>query len=92
MSLSCRNDIYTRWPDVEDQSITIGTGELKKSWRTLIETFPDRVLFGLDLGPMNWHEQVEETVACYRAVLDSLDTEVAEAIAEGSMERLMGLD
>jgi predicted TIM-barrel fold metal-dependent hydrolase len=91
IDLSCRNDLYSRWIDTEDQRITESDGTLKDDWRSLFVTFPDRVMFGLDLGPDDRETMVPETVSYYLAVLDTLEPGVAQAIASGNMARLMGL-
>ena len=58
----------------------------------LLEHLPGRILFGTDLGPSERHEQLPEVMEYYRGILDSLDPEIAYAIASGNMERLMGVE
>jgi predicted TIM-barrel fold metal-dependent hydrolase len=91
LDLSCRNNIYDRWPELSEQSITTADGTLKDGWRTLFETHPDRILFGTDLGPSGRHEQLEEVMDYAEGVLDALDPDIAQAIAGGNMARVMGM-
>ena len=63
------------------QRLDESDGTIKASWKTLFETFPDRVLYGSDIGPSGRLEQYGQIEAYYRGILNQLDPPVAEKIA-----------
>ena len=62
------------------QRLDDADGTIKATWKTLFETFPDRVLYGSDIGPPGRLEQYGQIQAYYRGILDQLDPQVAERI------------
>ena len=53
--------------------------------------FPDRFLFGIDVGNQDRHDMIGEVVAYYRSVFGQLTQATAEAIANGNAKRFLGL-
>ena len=90
--ISTRNPFYERRVPIEEQSLTYEDGTLKGEWRTVFEEFPDRFLFGIDLGPPNRLAILEEVMHYYRSVLAQLTSSTAEKIAHKNIKRLLGLD
>ena len=89
--ISTRNPIYDRGIPIDEQSLTHGDGTIKEEWRTLFEEFPDRFLFGIDVGHQDRHDMIGEVVAYYRSVFGQLTQATAEAIANGNAKRFLGL-
>jgi len=89
--LSCRNPYFKRGHPVSEQSLTNDRGALKSEWKELFEDFPDRFLFGSDVGGQNQDrvKQLGEVVKYYRSVLGRLKSETAEKIGHGNAERLL---
>ena len=79
--ISCRNPLFPRGFSMEEQSLTHENGILKEDWRLLFEKFPDRFMFGTDIGTGNRHEMIYEIVTYYRSVLGQLTPTTAESIA-----------
>ena len=63
------------------QRLDESDGTIKSAWKTLFETFPDRVLYGSDIGPSGRLEQYDQIQTYYQEILDQLDPQVAEKIA-----------
>ena len=82
IDISSRNPLesFDRPFPIEDQRLDEDDGTLKQSWNDLFETYPDRVLWGSDIGPAGRLEQYEEILAYYRAILDQLSPEIAAKI------------
>ena len=89
--ISTRNSVCERGVPIEEQSLTSEDGMLKEGWREVFEEFPDRFLFGLDLGPENRYQVIDQVVEEYRSVLAQLAPSTAEKIANGNIKRLLGL-
>jgi predicted TIM-barrel fold metal-dependent hydrolase len=87
--ISTRNPYYQRGVPIEQQSLTHPDGILKEEWRAVFEGFPDRFLFGIDLGTADRLEMVEQVVQYYRSVLAQLTPTTAEKIANGNIKRLL---
>ena len=90
--ISTRNHLYERGVAIDEQSLTHGDGTLKEEWRALFQEFPDRFLFGIDLGPPNRLPILDEVVRYYRSVLAQLTLSTAEMIAYQNIKRLLELD
>lgn len=88
--ISCRNPYYERNRTLDEQSLTDGTGRLKKEWRDLFEEFPDRFLFGLDLGAPARYGVLDEVISYSRNVLGQLTTSTADKIARENAMKLVG--
>lgn len=69
-------------------------GALSPEWRSLLEDFPDRFLFGLDLGnpvTISFDQVFNGTIQFHTSVLRQLRPATAEKIAHGNIKRLLGL-
>ena len=55
----------------------------------MFERFPDRFLFGIDLGPANRLALLDEVVQYYRSVLAQLTSTTAEKIAYKNIKGLL---
>ncbi len=89
VDISCRNPIFPRGFSFEEQSLTDGDGTLKEEWYSLFEDFPQRFLFGTDIGTGDRHEKIKEIVEYYRMVLSQLTPATAHAIASKNAEVLL---
>ncbi|MCX8477828.1 MAG: amidohydrolase family protein [Sphingomonas sp.] len=72
-------------------SILGADGALLPEWRALIEHFPDRFLFGLDItstGSGRAHH-IDELMAASRHALGQLPRGVEHAVSHGNIERLL---
>ncbi len=56
-----------------------------------METHPDRVMMGTDVGPGYRHLEVVEVVDYYRTLLGQLTPETADQVAHANARRLFGL-
>ncbi len=56
-------------------------GTIKLGWKSLFDTFSDRVLYGSDIGPLGRLEQYDDIQEYYQGILSQLDSKVAEKIA-----------
>jgi hypothetical protein len=75
---------------VSANRITESGDRLKDEWRNLLERFPDRFLFGLDLGPpVERHVYIEDLVKRFRTVLSQLAPRDAERIGSGNIKQLL---
>ncbi len=96
VDVACRNPYYPRWTSTgrtqEVQRMDDGDGALKDDWRDLLERFPDRVVFGTDIGPGTRHEQLGDVIPYHRELFEQLEPDVAEAVGAGTIRRLLGLD
>ena len=90
--ISTRNPFFQRGLPIDRQSLTHEDGTLKQGWRELFEELPDRLLFGIDLGPPNRLPLLDEVVRYYRSVLAQLSRGTAEQIAFRNIKRLLRLD
>ena len=82
IDVSSRNPLesFNRPFPLEDQRLDEADGSLKESWKELMETYPDRVLFGSDIGPKGRLEQYGEILSYYRGLLNQLTPETAAMI------------
>jgi len=89
--LSCRNPYFKRGHPMSEQSITENGGTLKPEWKELFEEFPDRFLFGSDVGGQNADRVplLPDVVKYYRSVLGQLKAETAAKIGHANAERLL---
>ena len=90
--ISIGNPLFERGFPIDQQSLIDGDGTLKEQWRALFQEFPDRFLFGIDLGPPNRLPVLDEVVQYYWSVLAQLTPSTAEKIAYKNIKRLLGLD
>jgi predicted TIM-barrel fold metal-dependent hydrolase len=90
--ISCRNPYFQRAFTLETQSLADAGGRLKPEWRVLFEKFPDRFLFGLDLGSGGRHTMLDLLAPFYRSVLGQLSPRTAEQIGFRNARRLLRLD
>ncbi len=83
--ISCRNDLYPREVrpgyDMDDQSIMDKERILKPSWQEVFERYPERFIFGTDIGPPGRKEIIDQVVDYYRDALNQLSPAVRYAIA-----------
>lgn len=89
--LSCRNPLFRRGKPVSEQALTNGRERLKDEWKSLFEDYPDRFLFGSDVGGRNADRLplLPDVVKYYRAVLGQLQPETARKIGCENAERLL---
>lgn len=90
--LSCRNPIFKRGFPKLEQSMTDETGKIQADWKKLLEEFPDRFLFGSDVGGQNADRisQLPEIARYYRSVLGQIDSKAAKKIGHENAEALFG--
>jgi predicted TIM-barrel fold metal-dependent hydrolase len=69
-------------------SIVGPDGQLLPDWRALIERFPDRFLFALDISGDRRPLQIAALVAGAKATLGHLPRATENAVAHGNIERL----
>jgi predicted TIM-barrel fold metal-dependent hydrolase len=74
---------------VNQQSILTSTGRLQPEWRALIERFPDRFLFGLDVTGSDRPQHIDELVGVAKRALGELPRDVEASVAHGNTERLL---
>ena len=89
LDLSARNPFDKKNGTPADQWLTTDDGALKPEWKTVFETYPDRVLFGTNLGDGSTFERIDQIVDYYRKVLAQLEPAAAEKIAHANAERLL---
>lgn len=73
-------------------SILNADGSLQPEWLALLERFPDRFLFAMDVsatGVAGRQEHIGELLAHARTALGALPRETHEAIAHGNLEKLL---
>ena len=97
--LSVRLDPAAGWPapgtagPPVPNGITIlqADGSIKPDWRALIERFPDRFLFGMDVTGMGTDrvDHIPELLATAQRALGPLPPGVQNAVAHGNLERLL---
>ena len=71
------------------QSALTMDGSLKPEWRALIERFPDRFMFGMDVQSVESVEGIAGRVAIARAAFAPLPQAIEEAIAYKNISRVM---
>jgi hypothetical protein len=94
--LSMRLDRVGGWPEpgktgpvVDGKgSILLADGSLQPEWRALIERYPDRFMFGMDLSRTERPTWIRELVATARTALAPLPIAVQHAVAHGNVEAL----
>lgn len=69
-------------------SILTPEGALKPEWRALIERFPDRFLFAMDVTEANRHGRIPELLAAARQAFAPLPRTVEHTVAHGNIQRL----
>jgi len=77
---------------MEQQSLADSQGRLKPEWCQVFEAWPDRFLFGLDLGSGDRHTMLDRLVPFYRSMLGQLTPTTAEKIGHLNARRLLKLD
>jgi predicted TIM-barrel fold metal-dependent hydrolase len=80
----------TASPNEVKLSVVGADGALKPDWRALIERFPDRFLFGLDVTGDQRPLRIAQLVRDAKVTLGALPRRVEEAVAHGNIERLIG--
>jgi len=88
--ISCRNPYFQRGNSLQEQSLTDPNGDLKSDWKSLFEEFPDRFMFGLDLG-FDRYNSLDKLIEYYRSVLGQLTPGTAEKIGHKNIESLLNL-
>ena len=93
IDISSRNPLesYDRPFPIEEQRLDEDDGTLKQSWNDLFETYPDRVLWGSDIGPAGRLEQYGEVLEYYRGILNQLTPETAAKIGYQNAMTLYGV-
>ena len=84
IDVSSRNPIKSfdgRLVDKHLQRLDQADGNIKSDWKSLFNAFPNRVLYGSDIGPPGRLEDYGKIQNYYRKILDQLDVEIAEQIA-----------
>lgn len=71
------------------QSALTAEGSLKPEWRTLLERFPDRFMFGMDVQSIASVQGIPERLAIARAAFAALPQQLEENIAFRNVGRLM---
>ena len=71
-------------------SILQPDGTLQPEWRVLIERFPDRFMFAMDVTGMERPVHIRELLATARKAFAPLPRDVEAALAHGNIERLIG--
>jgi len=71
-------------------SILQADGAIRPEWRALIERFPDRFLFGMDVTLAERPHHMAELLATARKALSPLGGAIENAVAHGNIERLIG--
>lgn len=67
-----------------------GQGALLAAWRDVIEWFPHRILFGLDVGPpVNRYFYLADLVTQWRATLAQVSAGAGEKVAHANAQQLM---
>jgi predicted TIM-barrel fold metal-dependent hydrolase len=90
--LSCRNPIFNRgFPQLE-QSMADNNGKVQPAWKKLLEDYPDRFLFGSDVGGRNpeRNARLSDVVKYYRSVFGQIDANAAKKIAHENAEAFFG--
>jgi predicted TIM-barrel fold metal-dependent hydrolase len=88
--ISSRNPYYERSYDLSDQRLD-DMGVIKSEWKKLFEKHSDKFLFGLDLGPADRHENIEETIDYYRSILSQLNSDAEAKISYKNAHELFGI-
>jgi predicted TIM-barrel fold metal-dependent hydrolase len=70
-------------------SVLTPDGALRPEWRALIERFPDRFMFAMDITESSRHGRIPELVAAARRAFSPLPRDVEDAVAHGNIQRLM---
>jgi hypothetical protein len=70
-------------------SILDGNGRLLPAWRALIERFPARFLFAMDITGAERPLYIRELMSTGRTALEDLPRDVEAAVAHGNAERLL---
>lgn len=78
-------------PDNRNLALSILTpdGTLRPEWRALIERYPGRFLFAMDITEADRHGRMAELLAAARQAFAPLPREVEAAVASGNIRRLM---
>lgn len=74
------------------RSMLDANGALLPEWRTLLERYPDRFIFGMDIaptGPKGREKRAVELAEIARKALSVLPRNSQEAIAHGNFEKLV---
>ena len=71
------------------QSALAMDGSLKPEWRALIERFPDRFMFGMDVQSVDSVQSIASRIAIARAAFAPLPQAIEEAIAYKNISRVM---
>jgi predicted TIM-barrel fold metal-dependent hydrolase len=69
-----------------------GNGTIQQGWKDLIEAYPDRVIFGSDVGPPGRLEIYAEILAYYRQLFSQLSPEHAAKVGHENAMRIYGMD
>lgn len=71
-------------------SILQADGALQPEWRAVIERFPDRFMFAMDITGTERPVYIRELLATARTAFAPLSRDVERALAHGNIERLVG--
>jgi hypothetical protein len=94
IDLSSRNPICSfgnRLVSIDEQRLDDGTLVLKDDWKTVMETYSDRVMVGSDVGPGKRHLDIKKIVDYYRTLLGQLSPEIADKIAHQNARKLFAM-
>lgn len=76
-------------PRRDGLSILTADGQLQPAWRALIERFPDRFLFAMDVTGADRHTRIAELLGVARKALAPLPDDIQQKVAHGNIERLL---
>ncbi|MBI3536416.1 MAG: amidohydrolase family protein [Chloroflexi bacterium] len=88
--LSGRNPYMQRGYAIADQQLTNADGSLKSDWKSLLEEFADRILFGTDISSDRYPD-LNLLFTYYRSVLAQITPDAAEKIANKNVKRILGV-
>jgi predicted TIM-barrel fold metal-dependent hydrolase len=86
--LACRHPLFERGHSMDLQSLTAADGTLEPAWRSLFEAYPNRFMFGTDIGPPGRAQIIDQVVGYFRDALGQLMPETAAKIAGGNARAL----
>ena len=91
LDVSCRNSLeaFGNRP-FPPQVIRMddGNGVIQEGWKDLLEAYPDRVLFGSDVGPPGRLEIYAQILAYYRGIFSQLSPEIAAKVGHENAMRI----
>ncbi|NML08281.1 amidohydrolase family protein [Sphingomonas sp. G-3-2-10] len=87
--LSIRLDPAAGFVQPRETSILAADGSLLPEWRVLIERFPDRFMFGMDITGTERPAYIDRLIAVARQAFAPLPRKLQHALAHGNIEALL---